>query len=277
MPTTPNTISTLPTAPSRADPANFATRSDAFLGALAAFGAQINDAGAATYLNAVEANSSALEAIATATAITSTSTTSLTIGTGSRSLTVESGRAYVSGMPVRIGQTGANVNVNFMDGTVTTYNATTGALVVNVTATGGSGTLSTWSIRVTGMASVLSDLFVPQALFARSVRETMTSPAISAGTLTLDCSAGSVFNVTLNANVTTLSITNPPVAGYSYTMLLQLTADGTSRTVTWPASVKWPAGVSPLLTSTNSKADIFTLTTYNAGTTWYAATVGQNY
>lgn len=277
MPTTPNTVSTLPTAPSRADPANFATRADAFLGSLATFGTQLNDAGMAAYLNALEASSSALVAIATATAITSTSSTSLTIGTGSRSLTVESGRAYVSGMPVRIGQTGANVNVNFMDGTVTTYNATTGALVVNVTAIGGSGTLSTWSIRVTGLASVLSDLFVPQGLFAKSVRETMTAPAISAGTLTLDCSAGSVFNVTLNANVSTLSITNPPVTGYSYTMLLQFTADGTSRTVTWPASVKWPAGVSPLLTSTNGKADIFTLTTYNNGTTWYASTVGQNY
>ncbi|MEN9885773.1 MAG: hypothetical protein RL758_351 [Pseudomonadota bacterium] len=59
MPTNPTPITSLPTAPSRADPANFAARADAFLGALGAFGTQTNAVGSATYTNAVEAAAAA--------------------------------------------------------------------------------------------------------------------------------------------------------------------------------------------------------------------------
>lgn len=52
--------------------------------------------------------------------------------------------------------------------------------------------------------------------------------------------------------------------------------DGTgSRTVTWPAAVKW-AGGAPTL-STAAAADRIVLVTYNAGTTWYADLVGKGY
>lgn len=54
MPTSPTPITSLPTAPSRTDPANFATRADAFLGALPTFGTQANALGTTTYNNAVD-------------------------------------------------------------------------------------------------------------------------------------------------------------------------------------------------------------------------------
>lgn len=56
-------ISTLPTPPSRQDPANFATDADAFLGALPTFQSQLNAAG--TYIDGV---GSAVDADATAAA-----------------------------------------------------------------------------------------------------------------------------------------------------------------------------------------------------------------
>lgn len=59
MPTNPTPITALPTAPSRADPANFAPRADAFLGQLGTYGTQINALGSVTYTNAVEAAASA--------------------------------------------------------------------------------------------------------------------------------------------------------------------------------------------------------------------------
>ena len=109
-----------------------------------------------------------------------------------------------------------------------------------------------------------------------AVKETKTAPAISTGTLTLDCSTGNVFSVTLNANVTTLSFTNVPATGTAYALTLSLVANGTAFTVTWGASVKWPGGTAPTLTSTTGKADTFVLTTWDGGTTWYAFTAGQN-
>lgn len=108
------------------------------------------------------------------------------------------------------------------------------------------------------------------------LNETKTAPSIAAGTLTIDCSAGNVFSVSLNADITTLTFTNVPTSGTSYALTLYFTADGTGRTITWGASVKWPNNTAPTLTSTNGKVDTFVLNTFDAGTTWYAFTAGQN-
>lgn len=108
------------------------------------------------------------------------------------------------------------------------------------------------------------------------LRETKTAPSISAGTLTLVCSTGNVFAVSLNASITTLTFTNVPTTGTAYALTLSFTADGTARTVAWGAAVKWPGGTAPTLTSTNAKVDTFVLTTWDGGTTWYAFTAGQN-
>jgi hypothetical protein len=107
--------------------------------------------------------------------------------------------------------------------------------------------------------------------------ETRTTPSISAGTLTLNLENGNVFGVALNANITTLTIQNPSASGTACSFTLAFTADGTPRTVTWGASVKWAGGTAPTLTSTNTKVDIFTFVTWDAGTTWYGFVSGQNF
>lgn len=109
-----------------------------------------------------------------------------------------------------------------------------------------------------------------------SLQEIKTAPTISAGTLTLNCATGNVFAVALNANITTLSFTNVPASGNAYGLTLAFTADGTARTITWGGAVKWPGGTAPTLTSTNGKVDVFVLTTWDGGTTWYGFTAGQN-
>lgn len=109
------------------------------------------------------------------------------------------------------------------------------------------------------------------------LRETKTAPSISAGTLTLNCAAGNVFAVALNANITTLAFSNVPDSGTAYGCTVEFTADGTQRTITWGSAVKWPGGTGPTMTATNGKVDRVVLTTHNGGTTWYAANAGQNY
>lgn len=113
------------------------------------------------------------------------------------------------------------------------------------------------------------------AITATGFKETKTAPSISSGTLTLDCSSGNVFNVSLGANVTTLSFSNVPSTGTAYGLTLSLSITG-SFTVTWPSSVKWPGGTAPTLTTTSGKTDTFVLFTYDGGTTWWAFTAGQN-
>lgn len=89
-------------------------------------------------------------------ATNSTSSTSLTIGTGTQSLTVQASKSYVEGMEIRIASTASTTN--WMQGTVTSYNSTTGALVVNVTHTSGSGTIASWTISLSAsLSSAIND------------------------------------------------------------------------------------------------------------------------
>jgi hypothetical protein len=109
----------------------------------------------------------------------------------------------------------------------------------------------------------------------RNLSEVSASAAISDGTLTLDLSAAGIFYVNLNANVTTLTISNTQTIGASAFILIFI-ADGTPRSVTWGASILWPGGTAPTLTSTNGKDDIFSFVTIDGGTTWYGFNGGQN-
>jgi hypothetical protein len=70
------------------------------------------------------------------------STNSLTIGIGSKSLTIQSGLNYTAGQHMYIGFSGEQ----YMEGTVTSYNNGTGALVVEVTNVVGSGTYTAWCV-----------------------------------------------------------------------------------------------------------------------------------
>jgi len=138
------TISTLPTAPSRADaPSDFNSKADALIGALPTLVSQINAFG-------VE-----LPNVVNQTDYAGTSTTSLTVGTGSKSLTIEINKNFAVGQAVRIANTATPAN--YMDGQVTAYTKATGALVVNVTAVGGTGTFTAWTVSLSPGSAILAN------------------------------------------------------------------------------------------------------------------------
>ncbi|MBS7792162.1 hypothetical protein KTR66_19340 [Roseococcus sp. SDR] len=103
------------------------------------------------------------------------STTSLSIGVGSQVLTVQAGKNFVIGMPVRL----ANSASAFMDGTVTAYNATTGALTVSVSQITGSGTFAAWNVFLAGQPAALPALL-------RDARSTNTALGTAARGTYLD-------------------------------------------------------------------------------------------
>lgn len=106
--------------------------------------------------------------------------------------------------------------------------------------------------------------------------ETTDTPAISAGSLTANYNSATTHRVSLNANITSFTISAPSPTGKLCAVTFIFTADGTVRTITWPTGTVWPGGVAPVMTGTNGKRDIITLITTDAGTTWYGLIVGQN-
>jgi len=142
-------ITALPAPPTRSDATNFNARADAFLLALPNFAAQAN--ALASEVNGYASNAAASAATATnAPGTSATSTTSLAIGTGSKSLTVQTAKAFVVGQWVTV--TSTATPANWMHGQITAYTSGTGALVVNVSAIGGSGTYAAWTIGLSAPA-----------------------------------------------------------------------------------------------------------------------------
>jgi hypothetical protein len=112
----------------------------------------------------------------------------------------------------------------------------------------------------------------------RDYAETSPAPGISSGTLSLDLESGNVFEVLLTQDVTSILLLHPPAAGRAGSCSLILRQDGTGgRTVAWPASVKWPGGAPPTITSAADAVDVYALVTRDGGATWYGFSGGQDF
>lgn len=124
----------------------------------------------------------------------------------------------------------------------------------------GNGTVSGPTLNVDG------NLLIGKLHLEKSVSST-----ISSGNVTLNLSEAQVFLIDLNSNITTVSITNVPVtSNIAINFSIVFTADGTQRTVSWPASVRWAGGSAPTLSSTSGKKDLLHFISYDNGTTWLA-------
>ena len=85
------------------------------------------------------------------------------------------------------------------------------------------------------------------------------------GTTTIDWKLGNKFKFTFGAQNETFTFTAP---SNPCNILLMMVQDGTgSRTVTWPATVKWPSGTAPTLTTGANTIDIVSF--YYDGTNYY--------
>lgn len=86
------------------------------------------------------------------------SATELAIGTGSKTLTVQSGKRYVTGTFIIIADLAAPT-VNWMFGQVTSYDFGTGDLAVYIHRVLGAGTLSAWMVTLSGPQGLAGDGF----------------------------------------------------------------------------------------------------------------------
>lgn len=98
--------------------------------------------------------------------------------------------------------------------------------------------------------------------------------SIGGGTQDIDLTLGNSVSATVDTSSTTFTFSNPTASDELCGFILYLT-NGGSQTVTWPASVDWPAATAPTLTA--SGIDILVFTTIDGGTTWYGNVVGQAY
>lgn len=262
---------------------------------------------AGTITAALSGNASTATALQTARTINGTSfdgTANITVTAAAGTLTGTTLNATVTGSSLTsVGAlTSGSISTGFtaipntaLANSSVTINGTAVALGASGTVTAAAGTLTGTSLASNVVSSSLTSVGTLTGLtvsgsgtvnlqdgtlqrpIIKDYGEAYTTPAISAGALTLDITNSNVFRVSRNANITTLTISNPSPTSNACSFTLIFDANGTSYTITWPAAVKWPGGTAPTITTTTGRSDMFVFYTNNAGTTWYAMTAAQNF
>lgn len=93
----------------------------------------------------------------------------------------------------------------------------------------------------------------------------------AAASTSIDYTAGSYVELALNTSITTLILNNPSPATSVAVFRLKITQGSGGQTIAWPASVRWPAGTAPTLSTGAGNVDFVDLWTDNGGTIWYGA------
>lgn len=139
----------------------------------------------------------------------------------------------------------------------------------NITSTGTLVSLNvSGNANLTGTITNIANANVTNLILDK-YNETVVTGGTVSGTLTPDASAGTIYNYTLNGNITLSSLSNA-VAGTSMTIILTQDATG-SRTLT--STMKFAGGSKTLSTAANS---IDIMSVFYDGTTYYA-TLSKGY
>ena len=137
-----------------------------------------------------------------------------------------------------------------------------------VLATNGSGTLSFADTVKTNAEQTFSAAQTFNAGLA--VDGPYKQAAEAVGALAIDLATGNYFTKTIAGN-STFTFTNPPANGTVGSFTLELTHS--SGTVTWPATVKFPADTAPTLTA--GKTHLFIFITDDGGTRYRGAALAD--
>lgn len=268
-------ITALPTPPSRSDPANFADRGDAFLGALPTFVTEANALATATNQNEInaelaEVNAEAAQTAAEAAAAAAVATANVTLWV--------SGTTYAIGANVyspidfktyRRKTSGAGTTDPSADSTNWALIASGGDVTLTTAQTLTNKTISYADNTLTGVVGITA----AQTL----TNKTLTSPVVNTPTLTgsketraassannLDLATANYFTHTVSG-ATTFTVSNVASTGSVNTIILDLT-NGGSAAITWWSGMKWAAGTAPTLTTAGR--DVLGFFTHDGGTTW---------
>jgi hypothetical protein len=136
----------------------------------------------------------------------------------------------------------------------------------------GTGVATALGQNVTGSGSIVlaTSPTLGAATFTGGAQTTPSTVTFSATAMTVDCALSNVFATTFTANVTTAPTISNPRNGQTINWFI--TQDGTGgRTMTWPASFRWPSGATRTLSTAANSVDLLVATYLSSTGFWYAS------
>jgi hypothetical protein len=142
------------------------------------------------------------------------------------------------------------------------------------------------TLHITGAASLT---VAGTSTFTGGITEKVGTATATGTTITVDLATGNFFIADLegvSGNVVTLTISNISATSNQVSNFVLKIIQGTStttRAITWASvvtngtNIDWAGGDGPDITTGADKVDILSFTSYDNGTTWYGAIVGQEF
>jgi len=158
-----------------------------------------------------------------------------------------------TGLPVSTGLTGAGSGV-------LTFLATPSSANLRSALTDETGT---------GAAVFATAPTIAGATFTGNAQTTPVVVTFSATAMAIDCALSNVYTIAMTANVTTAMTFSNLKDGQTINVFLTQDATG-SRTMTWPASFKWPGASAGVLSTGANDVDLLVATYRSATGFWYA-------
>jgi hypothetical protein len=161
----------------------------------------------------------------------------------------------------------------------TTIQSTSAAQAVSGITTLGTGNTTvtgfanvTTTLQVGGISTLAANLVMANNNITRPILTGYTEHEVAntaaTGSYSLDCGAANFWDLTLTGNIT-IAPTNVPPNTRMWAGTIAAKQDATGgRSITWPSGSKYPGGVAPPATTTANALDIWSLMTYDGGTSW---------
>jgi hypothetical protein len=123
---------------------------------------------------------------------------------------------------------------------------------------------------LSGVYPLLSSAPVSASILAKTAQ----SITVGSSSLAVNCASGMTVDVTLNASVTSVSVSNWPAAGALGVLTLNISSSGAYTMTGWPGTTRWTFGAAPTLTS--SGRDTIVLASSDGGSTFRGYIAAQN-
>ena len=158
-----------------------------------------------------------------------------------------------------------NINTKLDTASFNSYSSSVSTTITNLSSSVATS-ISSINSKTGSYATTGSNTFNGNNVFSGSVRGNVIPLTISSNTASMDCSLGNFFTLTLVSGSATRLIPTNILPGETITLKILQASTGSTGTINYPSSIKFPSGLAYTASFITSSQDIISFVTYDSNT-----------